>query len=77
MEDEREDIQEQPLTDEEIKQVRSMLNKMQKRERETIISSRKSFINWISTISGLITIADKLRTLDWEQICILISSMFN
>jgi len=70
-------VQEPPLTDEEIRQVRVMLAQLDEREKKTVTSSEHSFWKWIGRISGLIAIADKLRSLYWEQICILISSMFN
>jgi len=69
-------IQEPPLSNEEIQQVRAMLAKLDERAQQTVTSSEQSFWKWMSRISSLLSIMDKLKSLPWEQILSWINNIF-
>ena len=61
----------QPLTPEEIRLVREMLEKAGLREQKTATASKKSFMDYFSAISvteTLWSLAEKIKSLPWEQI---------
>jgi hypothetical protein len=55
------------LTPEEVAQVRAFLNKENEREKRTITSAMKNFVNWLITI-GLNPIAEKITLIVWDKI---------
>jgi len=67
MKTDKEDISES-LTSEEIRQVREMLKKAGQREKETVTSSKDSFLEWIATIDVLWSFVEKIKSLPWDQI---------
>jgi Zn-dependent M16 (insulinase) family peptidase len=57
-----------PLTEEEIKQIRQHLITAEEQEKKTVSSSKTSFINWLKLIDIASSIIEKIANLDWKQI---------
>jgi hypothetical protein len=54
-------------TEEGVEQLLEYLDKGNKRQQQTVMSSKLSFIRWLESI-GLSIIANKLSNLPWQQI---------
>jgi hypothetical protein len=56
------------LTEDEIRQVREMLQKSSKIEEETASLSKESFINLLRVINITLSIINKIQQIDWTSI---------
>ena len=62
---------EDTLTPEEVQLVREMLEKAKQRERETATATKESFQKWffaISVTDTLLSLAEKIKSISWEQV---------
>jgi hypothetical protein len=71
------DVQTQPLTEEEIRQLRQHLKTAEEQEKRRISSSKESFIGWLRLINIACSIIDKIIKLNWEQIRLNIINLLN